>query len=44
MKGFIVLQGSTGSYSNVRGVEKIIPIVVYLHGCPPKPEAITDAM
>ncbi|CAN4085276.1 unnamed protein product [Withania somnifera] len=32
------------SYSTVRGVDKLIPIDVYLLGCHPKPEAVIDAI
>lgn len=35
---------STDSYSTVRGVDKLVPVDVYLPGCPPKPEAIIDAV
>lgn len=35
---------STDSYTTVRGVDKLIPVDVYLPGCPPKPEAIVDAI
>ncbi|KAL4182946.1 hypothetical protein AMTRI_Chr11g152770 [Amborella trichopoda] len=34
---------STDSYSTIRGVDKLIPVDVYLSGCPPKPETIIDA-
>ncbi|KAL4281897.1 hypothetical protein GQ457_03G022110 [Hibiscus cannabinus] len=35
---------STDSYSTVRGVDKLIPVDVYLSGCSPKPEAVIDAI
>ncbi|CAN6459332.1 unnamed protein product [Victoria cruziana] len=40
----IVGMFSTDSYSTVRGVDKLILIDVYLPGCPPKLEAIIDAI
>ncbi|KAB2037643.1 hypothetical protein ES319_D03G089800v1 [Gossypium barbadense] len=35
---------STDSYCTIRGVDKLIPVDVYLPGCPPKPEAVIDAI
>ena len=32
------------SYSVVNGIDKIIPVDIYLPQCPPKPEALIDAV
>ncbi|KAF1876960.1 hypothetical protein Lal_00033885 [Lupinus albus] len=35
---------STDSYSTVRGIDKLIYVDVYLSSCPPKSEAVIDAI
>jgi NADH-quinone oxidoreductase subunit B len=32
------------SYSVIKGIDKIIPVDIYLPQCPPKPEALIDAV
>jgi len=35
---------SSDSTTAVRGVDKLIPVDIYIPGCPPRPEAIIDAI
>ena len=33
-----------GSYSVLKGIDKVVPVDLYVPGCPPRPEALADAI
>jgi len=36
--------GMFNNYAIVQGVDKVVPVDIYLPGCPPRPEGLLDAV
>ena len=36
--------GFYDNYATIQGIEQIVPVDVYIAGCPPRPEAVIDAI
>ena len=36
--------GFYDNYATVAGVDKLVPVDMYIPGCPPRPEAVIDAL
>jgi NADH-quinone oxidoreductase subunit B len=36
--------GMFNNYAIIQGVDKVVPVDIYLPGCPPRPEGLLDAI